>query len=151
MVLKLILFFLIGYNAYMIHSLKVYQNAAKLFDKSTNESPHIDLTFNENGEVVNWKKGLTSCVRFNYKKNPLRDILWIGLKGKESQSSILNVTTEITRSLVNYANSNSSFYMIVSNDRIKPSLSVNRWHHLCIGLDPIKSQAVLVLVREFSY
>ena len=63
----------------MIHSLKVYQNAAKLFDKSTNESPHIDLTFNENGEVVNWKKGLTSCVRFNYKKNPLRDILWIGL------------------------------------------------------------------------
>ena len=52
MVLKLILFFLIGYNAYMIHSLKVYQNAAKLFDKSINESPHIDLTFNENGEVV---------------------------------------------------------------------------------------------------
>ena len=49
MVVKLLLILLIGYNAYNINSLKVYENSAKLFDKSTETiSPHLHLNYNEN-------------------------------------------------------------------------------------------------------
>ena len=46
-----------------------------------------------------------------------------------------------------YRNDNVSVHMILSNSNTKlPKISVNRWHNLCMGIDPNQSQALLVLV-----
>ena len=147
MVLKLLLILLIGYNAYNINSLRVYENSAKLFDKSTETiSPHLHLNYNENEGNVKWEKGMTICLRFNFKRIPHK-FLWIGdtiygfFRG-------IKFVYEGLKYRVQYANYNTSFRMTWSINEIEKFLSINSWHHLCIGISHSELKAFFVLVSQ---
>ena len=70
MMVKFLLLLLIGYNAYNIHSLKVYENPATLLEPRPKNHPHLHLIDIENGDDVKWENGLTICLRFNFKRIP---------------------------------------------------------------------------------
>ena len=139
MMVKFLLLLLIGYNAYNIHSLKVYENSATLFGPRPKIGPQLHLIDNENGDDVKWENGLTICLRFNFKKFP-KAIFYIGDPHTETFIGIKLVSV-VSNLLVAYADDNSSF-------EIKASLSVYRWHHLCLEINPSESKASLVLVSQ---
>ena len=149
-------FLLIAYNIYSINSLKIYKSTIDLHDKTTGKKDFQYLKYLNNTEDnnLNWEGGLTACLRFNYKKIvPESDlaILWIGIfdedeRNLENKFRGIKIIPEFPVSYFEYKNENTSFYMTLSNSNKSPTLSVNRWHHLCIGINPSQSQALVVLV-----
>ena len=145
-------FFVMVYNICTIHSLKIYESKFDLHDKITGEKDYQYLKYLNNAEDdnLNWEVGLTVCLRFNYKKmisdSPLLRIGIFDEDKLENKFRGIKITLEFPISWFEYKNDNASFYMILSNSNTMSTISVNKWHHLCIGIDPTQSQALLVLV-----
>ena len=149
-------FILIAFNIFGIQSLKIYESTFDLEDKIAGKTDYQYLKYSKNAEDdnINWESGLTACLRFNYKRifNPA--ILWIGngifdedKDNLEYKFRGMKMIPEFEVSRFEYRNDNVSVHMILSNSNTKPpKISVNRWHHLCMGIDPNQSQALLVLV-----
>ena len=146
-------FILIACNICNIHTLKIYESTFDLHDKITGKKDYQYLKYLNNTEDNNrnWENGLTVCLRFNYKRVFDPAILWIGILDEDNGNLEnifrgIKIIPEFPVSWFEYRNDNVSFHMILSNSNTKPTISVNRWHHLCIGIDPTQSQALLVLV-----
>ena len=146
--------YLIVCTIYSIHSLKIYESTLDLHDKITDENDYEYLRYINNTEDnnLNWEGGLTACLRFNYKKIvPDSAILWIGIfdedeRNLENKFKGIKIIPGFPVSYFEYKNENTSFYMTLSNSNKNSMLSVNRWHHLCIEINPTQSQALVVLV-----
>ena len=148
-------FILIAFNIFGIQSLKIYESTFDLEDKIAGKTDYQHLKYSKNAEDdnINWESGLTACLRFNYKRIFDPAILWIGNgifdKDEDNLKNHfigMKIIPEFPVSWFEYKNDNVSFHMILSNSYTKQTTSVNRWHHLCIGIDPNQSQALIVLV-----
>ena len=147
---------MIAFNICGIQSLKIYESMFDLNDNIGGKKDYQYLKYSKNAEDdnINWESGLTACLRFNYKRifNPA--ILWIGNGIFDEDKDNLEYTfrgmkmiPEFEVSRFEYRNDNVSVHMVLSNSNTKPpKILVNRWHHLCMGIDPNQSQALLVLV-----
>ena len=123
MMVKFLLLLLIGYNAYNIHTLKVYENSATVFETRPKKHPHLHLIDTENGDDVKWENGLTICLRFNFKTIPSY-IFHIGNYLLYSSFVGIRLVSKGPKFLVEYAYDNSSFDMILSNHiQFHPNLS----------------------------
>ena len=146
---------MIAFNICGIQSLKIYESMFDLNDNIGGKKDYQYLKYSKNAEDdnINWESGLTACLRFNYKMIFDPAILWIGngifdedKDNLENQFIGMKIISKFPVSWFEYSNDNVSFHTILSNSDTKPKISVNRWHHICIGIDPIKSQALFVLV-----
>ena len=133
--------------------MKIYESTFDLHDKITGKKDYQYLKYLNDAEDnnVNWEAGMTVCLRFNYKRVFDPAILWTGIFDEdngnlENKFRGIKIIPEFPVSRFEYRNDHVSFHMILSNSNTKPTISVNRWHHLCIGIDPNQSQALLVLV-----
>ena len=147
---------LILYNIYSIYSLKIYESTYDLHDKIKDKNDYQFLRYlnNTKDNDINWEGGLTACLRFNYKKivpETNSAILWIGIfeedeRNLENKFRGIKIIPQFPVSYFEYKNENTSFLMTFSNSNKNSTLSVNRWHHLCIEINPTQSQALVVLV-----
>ena len=138
-----------------IESLIIYKSNQPI----ENNGAHVGLKYQNilNKQNISWTKGLSACIRFNYEK--LNNfIFYLGSKDLAYLSVKVQWVVDgfdFKQGEIKYeVKSTPVFWFPWYKNDNQSSISVNFWHHMCIGIDlenSDNSKITLILVRTQNF